>query len=85
MPSQSSAHQFSKLLDGRGLELDEPMRVGVKAGGWDDAIHIAKTRRSRLTLCGLDAPSRNIVTRVEGRKVDGGAGCWTCLGELKNA
>lgn len=52
--------------------------VGVKAGGYDDAIH--GSADGQVTLCDLDATTRNIVTPDEVPDWDvGGAWCWTCL------
>jgi hypothetical protein len=53
--------------------------TGVKAGGGDDAIHVA-TNPYR-TLCGLRAVTRN-VTPLENPLPDSGSGCWSCLEQV---
>lgn len=45
--------------------------VGVKAGGDDDAIHF-HGEVDGITVCGLDATTRNIARRA------GDVDCWTC-------
>lgn len=54
------------------------MTVGVKAGGYDDAVHVKAKPLSRKTLCDQRARTRNVV--VLGDELpDDMAGCWTCL------
>ena len=45
--------------------------IGVKAGGDDDAIHFI-AEDGELTICGMEAASRNIC------KEAGDVDCWTC-------
>lgn len=58
--------------------------VGVKAGGWDDAVHIVTTLRDPTTFCDQDAASRNLQLRQRAPHWDKGGGwCWSCLNEAE--
>lgn len=81
MTSRSKRHQFSKVGDGRGKGLKNPERIGVKAGGWDDALHIQNPLDASRTLCQQDAQSRNLATYGE-LCADPGNACWTCRREF---
>jgi hypothetical protein len=63
--------------------IDVFVGMGVKVGGWDDALHLTAAEGDTLTLCKQGAASRNVEALVGDIEVDPYAICWTCSGEAR--
>lgn len=81
MRQRGAYRSYAKMVERELREAEAgPNGIGVKAGGFDDAVHIRRVPESRLTFCDRIAATRNVVQRDA--PPDPVSGCWTCLQEL---